>query len=134
MHNQLILNLNLIPIFQIDNVVRETYEALGNKGVMLLSKEHTCSECTKPYKQADKLIFSGAAPVKMVVLDGIVMGPTCCAYPGCEDSLLNAQGGSFFSAHEIEYGDKCQVVGCTRRQKPGTQACVTHAPQWKKKC
>ena len=113
-------------------MVGEAFEVLGNNGAMLLFKAHTCSECTKPYKQADGLIFSDAAPVKMVVLDGIVMGPTYCAYPNCQDGLLNAQGGSFCPAHEIEYGDNCQVVGCTRRQEPGTQACVTHAPQWKK--
>ena len=116
----------------IDEVVGEAFEALGNNGVMLLSKEHTCSECTKPYKQADGLIVSDAAPVKMIVLDGIVMGPTYCAYPNCQDSLLNARGGSFCPAHEIEYGDKCRVVGCIRKQEPDTQACSTHAPQWKK--
>ena len=32
-------------------------------------------------------------PVKMVVVDGIVMGPTHCAYGDCTSALGNAQGG-----------------------------------------
>lgn len=74
---------------------------------MLSAHGHVCSDCSKPYKQADSQIVSNAAPIKMVVLDGIVMGPTYCAYPKCQEGLLNARGGSFCAVHEIEYGDKC---------------------------
>ena len=35
------------------------------------------------------------SPVKLVVLDGVVMGPTHCAYDNCTDSLKNARGGVF---------------------------------------
>lgn len=31
-----------------------------------------------------------ASPVKLVVLDGVVMGPTHCAYDNCTESLQNA--------------------------------------------
>ena len=116
----------------IDEVIQEAFEALGEQGIMVSAHGHACSECTKPYKQADGQIDPDAAPVKMVVLDGIVMGPTYCAYPECQSGLLNARGGSFCAAHEIEYGDKCRVVGCTRMKEPDTQACLTHASQWKK--
>ena len=45
---------------------------------MPLAKDHSCSECTKPYKPLpgeDKEIAKDAMPVKMIVMDGIVMGP-----------------------------------------------------------
>ena len=116
----------------IDDVIGEAFLTLGEKGVMPSAKEHSCSECTKPYKQLDDQIVPDAAPVKMVVLDGIVMGPTYCAYPECQIGLLNARGGSFCAAHEIEYGNRCRVVGCTGVQVPDTQACLTHASQWRK--
>ena len=45
---------------------------------MKAANDHSCSECTKPYKEnvTDTTIHPEAAPVKMVILDGIVMGPT----------------------------------------------------------
>ena len=43
---------------------------------MPLVQDHSCSECTKPYKPlADEPEIEDASPVKMVVMDGIVMGP-----------------------------------------------------------
>jgi len=47
------------------------------------------------------------ADVTMHVVDGIVMGPTHCAFKNCESDLLNARGGSFCAIHEREYGSKC---------------------------
>jgi len=45
----------------------------------LLVQDHSCSscsECTKPYKPlAGEPEIEDASPVKMVVMDGIVMGP-----------------------------------------------------------
>ena len=45
---------------------------------MSLVEDHSCSECTKPYKPGpneDPAIAEDALPVKLVVMDGIVMGP-----------------------------------------------------------
>jgi hypothetical protein len=42
-----------------------------------------------------------ASPVKMVVIDGVVMGPTHCAYDDCTQDLQNACGGVFCGFHEI---------------------------------
>jgi len=43
---------------------------------MPLVQDHSCSECTKPYKPlAGKPEIEDASSVKMVVMDGIVMGP-----------------------------------------------------------
>ncbi|KAF8954384.1 hypothetical protein BDZ97DRAFT_1908272 [Flammula alnicola] len=58
------------------------------------------------------------APVKMVVLDGIVMGPTHCAYEQCTQDLKNARGGAFCTEHEILYGNRCP--------------CHLHQQEWKK--
>jgi len=43
-----------------------------------MTDDHHCSECTKPYKPwatEDPAIAENAAPVKMAVMDGIVIGP-----------------------------------------------------------
>ncbi|KIJ91189.1 hypothetical protein K443DRAFT_115393, partial [Laccaria amethystina LaAM-08-1] len=60
-----------------------------------------------------------ATPVKMIVVDGIVMGPTHCAYEECTSELGNARGGVFCPLHDCEYGSKCR-------------ACIDHQAQWKK--
>ncbi|KAF8885045.1 hypothetical protein BD779DRAFT_1442804, partial [Infundibulicybe gibba] len=49
------------------------------------------------------------APVKMVVLDGIVMGPTHCTYDDCINDLGNTHGGVFCPHHEIIYGATCRI-------------------------
>jgi hypothetical protein len=60
----------------INEVIGEAFEALGENGMIHLARGHECSECSKPYKRPDGQIVPNAAPVKMIVLDGIVMGPT----------------------------------------------------------
>ena len=72
---------------------------LGENGIIHAAKDHTCAECTQPYKHtADTLSGDDEvsevtnaipednltneamdiyyAPVKMIVVDGIVMKPT----------------------------------------------------------
>lgn len=54
------------------------FTTLGNDGRMPMTEDHHCSECTKPYKPRateDPAIAENAAPVKMAVMDGIVIGP-----------------------------------------------------------
>ncbi|KAF8876471.1 hypothetical protein BD779DRAFT_1449392 [Infundibulicybe gibba] len=72
------------------------------------------------------------APVKMVVLDGIVMGPTHCAYDDCTDDLGNARGGVFCPHHEIIYGATCRICDCTAQNVPPTEACQAHQKEWSK--
>ena len=79
----------------------------------------------------DTIIHPDAAPVKMVVLDGIVMGPTHCAFPGCISDLKN-HGGAFCSHHEFQFGSKCRVIGCSNDKIKPTEACQDHATLWKK--
>jgi len=66
---------------------------LGANGVIRVAGEHSCSECTQEYKAtADVISSSSAASAnnnedmqvddtsgQMVVLDGIVTGPSVCA-------------------------------------------------------
>jgi len=66
----------------IDTITEEAFNILGNDGQLNIAHNHSCSECTKPFKQSvqDSIGDPSVAPVKMVVLDGIVMGPTVCIY------------------------------------------------------
>ena len=46
-------------------------------------------------------------PFKLVVLDGVLMGPTHCAYENCGQDLAQAQKGIFCVQHEILCGNLC---------------------------
>jgi len=59
------------------------FATLGNNGQLPLARDHSCSECTKPYKApigVDKAVEATAAPVNMIVMDGIVMGPVVSVF------------------------------------------------------
>ncbi|KAF8232531.1 hypothetical protein L208DRAFT_1169689, partial [Tricholoma matsutake] len=83
----------------------------------------------------------------LVVLDGIVTGPSVCALYwhlnvvayikflvlciwDCTAELANARGGVFCALHETHYGAKCQVVGCSNPKVAGIQACEQHWTDW----
>lgn len=72
------------------------------------------------------------APVKMIVLDGIVMGPTHCAFDNCSAKLKNSRGGALCNFHETEFGSRCRVVDCYERKLKDTQACEAHKEEWRK--
>ncbi|KAF9488941.1 hypothetical protein BDN71DRAFT_1484984 [Pleurotus eryngii] len=57
------------------------------------------------------------ADVRMIVIDGIVMGPRHCAIAGCEAGLLNAQTGVFCQEHEEEMKDHCHMKGCNKNKR-----------------
>lgn len=133
----------------IQNLVKEAYAFLGNDGIINVAPDHECSECSQPYKATSdwvnylnnpnapvqndaNTINNDYAPVKMVVLDGIVMGPTHCAFPNCTATLAHARGGVFCTLHNIEYGAKCRIKDCQNIKLIGTQACHTHREEWKK--
>lgn len=76
-------SIELIDNLPISEVTEKAYDILGQKGSINAATHHSCSECTHAYKQS---VDPTAVPindmdveaedVKMVVLDGIVMGPT----------------------------------------------------------
>ncbi|KDQ25433.1 hypothetical protein PLEOSDRAFT_1084987 [Pleurotus ostreatus PC15] len=86
------------------------------------------SDASEP---AEGAALSNPADVRMIVIDGIVMGPRHCAMPGCEVGLLNAQTGVFCKAHQDEMGVRCRMKDCVRVKVAGTQACVNHQEQWR---
>ncbi len=130
-----------------ENLVSEAYNSLGNDGIINIAKNHECAECAQPYKSQIDIISnvpnnesgSGSSDmdvdndlVKMVVVDGIVMGPTHCAYPKCSATVHNLRGGAFCGQHEVIYGTKCRVIGCEDTKITGTLACINHQEAWKK--
>ena len=110
-------HLTLSDKLSINEVTQEAFNHKGNHGLISVANGHECSECTQPYRrsQHDPIdqIEEGQASVKMVVVDGIVMGPTYCAYSGCTSNLINARGGSFCPFHETQHGAKCRVLFMT---------------------
>jgi hypothetical protein len=70
------------------------------------------------------------SPVKMVVMDGIVMGPIHCAAINCTADVLNARGEAFCATHVTQFANKCRVVGCSNIKVQGTQACAQHRQDW----
>ena len=78
-------SFELIDNLSISEVTGKAFDILGHNGTIHAATHHSCLECSHPYKQsaiidpttvpADNMDID-AAEVKMVVLDGIVMGPT----------------------------------------------------------
>jgi len=84
-------NLELEYGLDIDDVTEQAFNCLGNSGRIHSASGHSCAECTHKYKAtADVMppndepentisdfqkIDDNFAPVTMVVVDGIVMGP-----------------------------------------------------------
>ena len=87
------IDLVLQDGLSIEEVTKEAFNALGANGVIRVAGEHSCSECTQEYKATADIISSSSAAsanndedmqvddtsVQMVVLDGIVTGPSVCA-------------------------------------------------------
>ena len=70
------------------------------------------------------------SPVKMIVIDGIVMGPVHCAAINCTADVINARGEAFCAAHVTLYAKKCHIVGCHNIKVEDTEACQLHQPDW----
>ena len=145
------LHLELKDGLNIEAVTMEAFSQLGDNGLIRAAQEHACAECTQAYKKTADIIPMpenqnplesqeleednievNYAPVKMVVLDGIVMGPTHCAFENCTADLDNSRGGAFCANHETEFGVKCRVRNCQNDKVNMTQACDEHQSQWKK--
>ena len=87
-------NLELDSGLNINEVTAQAFNCLGQNGHIHSATGHTCTECTHKYKKTVDVMppnnepqntTSGSqkmdvdfAPVTMVVVDGIVMGPTVC--------------------------------------------------------
>jgi len=69
-------------------------------------------------------------PVKMVVMDGVVMGPTHCAFDECIEEVKNSRGGVFCARHEITHGNLCRMHDCDRPKVPPGHTCAIHQNHW----
>ncbi|KAF8991727.1 hypothetical protein BDQ17DRAFT_1254583, partial [Cyathus striatus] len=73
------------------------------------------SECTQPYIETQDSPPDESATVKMVVIDGIVMGPQHCSYDNCSNTLVNHRG-VFCDVHNLEFGARCRVHDCPNQK------------------
>jgi CxC5 like cysteine cluster associated with KDZ transposases/CxC6 like cysteine cluster associated with KDZ transposases len=71
-----------------------------------------------------------ASPVSLVVMDGVVMGPTHCAFDNCIEAVENARGGVFCARHEITHGNLCRMRDCDRPKVAPTHTCTIHKNRW----
>jgi uncharacterized Zn finger protein (UPF0148 family) len=135
------IDLTLKDNLSIDEVTKEAFHILGENGLVRAADGHACLECTQKYRGSDTQSSSDSseddidsilAPVKMVVVDGIVMGHSMCAYPECGSELLNARGGVYCALHEDLYGSKCHVENCTNDKQGQTLACDAHQAKWRR--
>ncbi|KAF8998030.1 hypothetical protein BDQ17DRAFT_1391787 [Cyathus striatus] len=104
--------------------IKEAFAKLGENRNIRASHGHSCSECTQPYRETQDSPPDDSATVKMVVIDGIVMGPQHCAYDNCSNTLVNHRGGVFCDVHNLEFGARCRINN--------TQACNEHQEMWHK--
>jgi hypothetical protein len=75
---------------------------------------------------------SEATPVKLVVMDGVVMGPTHCAFDDCTQDLAKMKGGVLCIHHELLYGNLCRMRDCNNPKVALTQTCAQHQHRWYK--
>jgi len=73
---------------------------------------------------------SEASPVKFVSVDGVVMGPTHCAFDDCAQDLAKLKGGVLCVHHELLYGDLCRMRDCNNLKVAPTHACAQHQDRW----
>ncbi|KAM6491162.1 hypothetical protein JOM56_013401 [Amanita muscaria] len=138
-------HLTIVDGLGINEVTKEAYKVLGENGFIKSADNHACAECTHKHKRTADIIADAdineadmvgmednAAPVKMVVIDGIVMGHSYCAYQGCESDLANARGGVYCALHELLHGGKCHAANCDNPNVEGTLACEQHQGKWRK--
>ena len=73
-------HFELVDNLPISEVTGKAFDILGHNGSIHAATHHSCLECSQPYKPPTTAPINNmnidAADVKMVVLDGIVMGPT----------------------------------------------------------
>ena len=69
---------------------------------------------------------SEATPVKLVVMNGVVMCPTHCAYSDCTQDLAKLKGGVLCVHHELLYGNLRRIHDCNNLKVALTQTCAQH--------
>ena len=83
--------------------------ALVGEGAELAIQDAAQARLNAQLAAQAKSSVDDASPVTLVVMDGVVMGPTHCAFDNCIEELKNAQGGVFCAWHEITHGNLLKV-------------------------
>lgn len=60
---------------KVDEITHDAFRKLGNDGVIHLAETHSCDECLQPFRNLLGTVDPNAKGVRMVVIDGIVVGP-----------------------------------------------------------
>ena len=115
-----------------EEVTQAAFAILGQNGVIYPAENHSCAECSQPYRRSESEMDVDVQNVTMKVIDGIVVGTKHCAYDNCTSDLVNYRGGSFCQVHEHEFGNRCRVRDCTDTIIPSTMACANHQGLWNK--
>ena len=62
------INLELQDGLAFNNATRQAYSILGENGLICVADQHTCQECTQPYKKTADII-TGDDPAALVSMD-----------------------------------------------------------------
>ena len=62
------INLELQDGLAIDDVTKQAFSILGENGIIHAANQHTCQECTQPYKRTADMI-TGDDPAALVGID-----------------------------------------------------------------
>ena len=57
------INIELNDPLNIMEVTTQAFELLGEQGIIRAADQHTCSECTQPYKKTSDAVFNNPAAV-----------------------------------------------------------------------
>jgi hypothetical protein len=149
------INLQITNGLSISEKTKEAFAALGNNGIIPISKGHACSECSQPYKAVSDLMpnISGAAMVGMdenrnvpafigedgnpVIEENLQRQPNRAPDPMDVDSAPKALPITLDVLDGIVMGpERCAADGCTGELKNhrGGVFCEFHELGYGSKC
>ena len=122
------INLELQDGLAISDVTRQAYSILGENVVICAADQHTCKECTQPYKKTADII-TGDNPAALVGMDKNWNVPAYVGENADLAELANSRGASFCPYHEHLHVAKYCVKNCDVQKIAGTQAYKEHQGQ-----
>ncbi|KAG2028670.1 hypothetical protein BDR03DRAFT_1003872 [Suillus americanus] len=84
-----------------------------------LARRHHCVKCTRLYKGPNDQYTS---VVRVIVVDGVMIGRPCCSISYCANSLRSVND-RFCPTHMTNHGHECVVLGCSRQAVQGRKTC-----------
>jgi hypothetical protein len=105
--------------------------AIRDAALARYNAEHAMAVDEDDSNESDESDDESKAPVNMIVMDGIVMGPNYCAFENCTKDLANYKNGIFCVEHEYQRQGLCHIKGCNSPKVEQTKACVAHQSNWR---